>query len=85
LFQRRLSTGGKQSRVLGDNRGLSASRKRSRSQNDGEQLNDVPNTSSPDQLGVGMNPVYFNVNVRSSGITDGRHVVTSDLPKSDGK
>ena len=62
--------------IFGDNRGLSASRKQGPSESDGKQPNDVPNSRGRNQGRVKINTVCFNVDARSSGTADGRHVAS---------
>jgi hypothetical protein len=61
--------------IPGDNGGLSAGRKRRRPENDGKQLNDVPDTSGRDRGRV-RNMICFNGDVRTLGTIDGRHVAS---------
>jgi hypothetical protein len=71
VFQRRLAAG-TQFGFLGDDRGLSAGCKTSRSPDDGKPPNGVPNCNG--QRRVRTNTACLDVNVRSSGTADGRHI-----------
>src|SRR5437868_10208913 len=60
VFQWGLAAGS-QFRFFGDNGGLRASSKRSCSQSDDKQLNDITNTGGGDRRRVQMNSDWFNV------------------------
>ena len=74
MLQRSLSTRANKFGIP-DNGGLSAGRKRRRPENDGKQLNDVPDTSGRDRGRV-RNMICFNGDVRTLGTIDGRHVAS---------
>ena len=76
VLQRRLSAGGKESGIPGDDRGLGAGRQQGPSETDSQQPAGVPNGSARYQGRVKTTAARFNRDAGNSGTADGRHVAS---------
>jgi hypothetical protein len=71
-----LPAGGKKPGISADNGGLGAGRKQAARESDGQQPNDVPNSSGRSQNRVTIDAARLDLDARNSGTVDGRHVAS---------